>query len=834
MPSLPKFRSRSIRALTTCAASGLLLGALAATGSAATITVTNTNDTGPGSLRAAIAGAGSGDTIAFSSDVLGTITLTEGQIEIDKSLTITGPGAANLTLRGVDDRMFRIGDTVNAIDVTIEGLRFLRGKAASDGGGAIWSTQDADQTLTVKNSVFERNAGTSYGGAILLDDDAAMVISGSTFTDNATDDDGGAIAHFSTSPITITDSTFARNVTDEYGGAISLWGSGTPSGESVIENTTFQNNSGGADGDGGAIAMDEDIAPLTVSDSTFLRNRAGDDYDGGAIWHSTDAALAVENTEFVGNTAYDGGAVYSEAGDLTITDSLFEGNTAYDGGAVYSEAGDLTITDSLFEGNAAASSGAALDRDADGLLTISGTVFRANNTAEDEGILNIEWGDAVISDSAIVENTGGDDTGSAGISWASDGTLDISNVTIADNVASEGYAGIFYADAGTVNLDSVTVARNVSATGVAGIFNDGATVNVTNSIIAGNHSGTGDDDCSPIGTLTFAGGANTSILGVDNGCAAGDTPKSGDAGLDPLRASNRTDGKGVTWIVPLEPGSPALDSGATTLTTDQRGVSRPQGSAPDIGAVEMRSRALGVTLAAGQSLIALNAPAELLAVARNTGDFGIPAASLAFGLPPAFLAFAPPAAGANCAGSASGATCDLGALAGEDERVVGLSATAKAAGTTTATATLAATGLTSASASVPLTIVGGTVPTVPTASLAPASGVCARNIVRVRVAKGSARTSAFARVTCRIALNNTGTYGFRFSKGKAKGNWAMFKGSYVAGKKTATTRTSASVKNTKAGRRVFMQFLMPTKARSVPLTVKYTAPSGAVTPQTLK
>ncbi len=773
--------------------------------------MTNTNDTGAGSLREAISGAVSGDTIAFSSDVQGTITLTTGQIEIDQSLTITGPGAANLTLRGVDDRMFRIGATDNAIDVTIEGLRFLRGKAASDGGGAIWSTQDAGQTLTVKNSVFERNAGILYGGAILLDDDAAMVISGSTFTDNATEDEAGAIAHYSTSPITITDSTFARNVTDEYGGAIALWGSGTPSGESVIENTTFQNNSSGADGDGGAISMDSDIAPLTVSDSTFLRNSAGDDA-GGAIWHSTDAALAVENTEFVGNTATDGGAVYSEDGDLTITDSLFEGN-------------------------AAANYGAALDRDAAGLLTISGTVFRANNTAEDNGILNIEWGDAVISDSAIVENTGGDDNGSAGISWTSGGTLDISNVTIADNVAGDsdpGASGPFYADNGIVNLDSVTVARNVSATGVAGIFNDGATVNVTNSIIAGNHSGTGDDDCS--GPLTFAGGLNTSILGVDNGCAAGDTPKSGDAGLDPLRASNRTDGKGVTWIVPLEAGSPALDSGATTLTTDQRGVSRPQGSTPDIGAVEMRSRALGVTLAAGQSLIALNAPAELLAVASNTGDFGIPAASLAFGLPPAFLAFAPPAAGANCAGSASGATCDLGALAGEDERVVGLSATAKAAGTTTATATLAATGLTSASASVPLTIVGGTgtVPTVPTASLAPASGVCARNIVRVRVAKGSARTSAFARVTCRIALNNTGTYGFRFSKGKAKGNWAMFKGSYVAGKKTATTRTSASVKNTKAGRKVFMQFFMPTKARSVPLTVKYTAPSGAVTPQTLK
>ena len=60
-----------------------------------TLTVTNTADSGAGSLRAAIAAANSGDIIAFDSGLAGqTITLYGYGLAINKSLTIEGtPGS---------------------------------------------------------------------------------------------------------------------------------------------------------------------------------------------------------------------------------------------------------------------------------------------------------------------------------------------------------------------------------------------------------------------------------------------------------------------------------------------------------------------------------------------------------------------------------------------------------------------------------------------------------------------------------------------------------------------------------------------------------------------
>ncbi len=166
----------------------------------------NTNDSGSGSLRQAILDASSGDTINFDPGLGSQITLTSGELQINKDLDIEGPGANKLTVNG--NHTSRVFDIPTAgVTVTISGLTISGGKAAN-GGGILNSG-----TVTVTNSTLSGNSA-STGGGIFNFNSGTVTLTNSTLSGNSASAGtssglGGGILNSST--LTVTNSTPSGN-----------------------------------------------------------------------------------------------------------------------------------------------------------------------------------------------------------------------------------------------------------------------------------------------------------------------------------------------------------------------------------------------------------------------------------------------------------------------------------------------------------------------------------------------------------------------------------------------------------------------------------------------
>ncbi len=159
-----------------CAAICLTLAcALTIPAYATTIVVNNTNDSGPGSLRQALVDANDGDTID-ATGISGAITLTTGELVVDKSVTINGAGADLLAVDGnATIRAFQVGSgtTVTISDLTIRNCQ------GGFGGGIL---NGAASTLTITNSTLSGNSG-AFGGATY--NEGTLSIVNSTISGNS-------------------------------------------------------------------------------------------------------------------------------------------------------------------------------------------------------------------------------------------------------------------------------------------------------------------------------------------------------------------------------------------------------------------------------------------------------------------------------------------------------------------------------------------------------------------------------------------------------------------------------------------------------------------------
>jgi hypothetical protein len=179
------------------------------------IDVTNTADSGDGSLRQAIGEADLATSpvkIDFKLATPATITLTSGQLELSNTavpIAIDRPGAGRLTIDGNDSsRVFQVDPNVSATlsDLTISGGYFVGDPLSNAGGGGIYNSG------TVALNRVTLSGNSSFYGAALYDSGTATMTD-CTFTGN----NGNGKVVFITgqaASVSIVDSNFFANLYD--------------------------------------------------------------------------------------------------------------------------------------------------------------------------------------------------------------------------------------------------------------------------------------------------------------------------------------------------------------------------------------------------------------------------------------------------------------------------------------------------------------------------------------------------------------------------------------------------------------------------------------------
>ncbi|MFO0954045.1 MAG: Ig-like domain-containing protein [Isosphaeraceae bacterium] len=404
---------------------------------------------------------------------------------------------------------------------------------------------------------------------------------------------------------------------------------------------------GGADGGG-----IKNSGSLTVIDSILSSNAAGDSRipspqeressgRGGGVFNSGTLTITgstiSDNTTLSPSQSAAGGGIYNAGGTLTITASTLNSNSANrgSGGGIYNASGTVTVTECSLIANASGLGSGGGISNAGGSMSIADSTL-SRNTATSPfpvggGGIDNAGGTMTITASTINSNQSGY---GGGISNRDNGTVTITASTVMDNTVVGGVSGRTrvsgwgggIANAGTMTITASTLSGNSagvrSEPGWGGaIFNSGR-LTLTASTLSGNWAGFGGGIFARgAGTLT----ATTSLLANSSGgnlvIEAGvpfvsgghnlfsDTPAvvlqpTDLIGTDPLLGPLADNG-GPTRTHALRLGSPAIDAGAPVagITTDQRGVPRPKGKAPDIGAFEAIQAPLSLMVPDGVNLV---------------------------------------------------------------------------------------------------------------------------------------------------------------------------------------------------------------------------------------
>lgn len=257
--------------------------------------VSNTNDSGPGSLRQAILAANNSTslatpTITFTKAALsGTINLASALPDLARSMMIDGPGAVNLTVQRGGSGSYRIFTVQNGATVTIQDLTIANGSLSGGNGGGILNSG----ILTLQNSLVSGNAAALGGG--IYNQNGTLTLNNTRVVNNSASGAGGGINIQAGTVNLLNGTSLETNIATSIGGGIANSGTLNVTGIDTAR-ISFSGNQAINSGGGGIYSS----GITTVAFGNFVNNRASDiGAGGGAILNvAASTTLTVSNSVF--------------------------------------------------------------------------------------------------------------------------------------------------------------------------------------------------------------------------------------------------------------------------------------------------------------------------------------------------------------------------------------------------------------------------------------------------------------------------------------------------------------------------------------------------------
>ncbi len=292
--------------------------------------VSNTNDSGAGSLRQALFDSQDGDTIAFNIPTtdpgyaagVWTITLTSGELPINRNVVVDGPGAdVCLVRRDVNAPSFRIFHVLPNKTVTISGLTIANGRDEGAGGGGIYNNHSI---LTVTDCTVSGNTADFVGGGLLNDGSfhgtATLTVLNSLIAGNRAAHGGGMFDDAydnGSATMSVGNSTISANIGTVTGGGIGAQsGGGLPA--ITIANSTLADNNGASIRalDGGTLDMGNTIVKTCSGSITGFDTITSHGYNllsdsGGSFF--TAAGDQINTDPMLGPLKNNGGRTFTHA-----------------------------------------------------------------------------------------------------------------------------------------------------------------------------------------------------------------------------------------------------------------------------------------------------------------------------------------------------------------------------------------------------------------------------------------------------------------------------------------------------------------------------------------